>query len=379
MLGIVVYTIGTWEGFHRRRMLEALARNLRGRGFLLVVEPPLPLLNSRHLRDWRPAARALVRAVEQRADNLWLVRPTLAHGRGDQRGAYTRALGRALKRLPLRPDRLAAWLFRPDQHRLLGAAEEDCVVYECYDEYRLDFHGREIPGVYEQEQKLLAAAQVVLTTSHPLHESRSAEHPNVHYTPNGVDYALFATAREGSLQIPDDLRLLPQPVIGYIGNFTYWVDSESLEEIIRALPDIGFGFIGPVTDTTAAVRVQALPNVRFFGVIPSRFRLPAYLKGMGAAMCLLRPNGYARCMLPLTVLEYLAAGKPVVVRPSPSLTDFEDLLYAANTPEEAVAAIRRALAEDCEELRDRRQARAREYDWDVLTKRTAQIVLEACE
>jgi len=83
-------------------------------------------------------------------------------------------------------------------------------------------------------------------------------------------------------------------------------------------------------------------------------------------------------MLPLTNLEYLAAGKPAVLRPTPSVADFSDLLYPANDPAEAVAALHRALAEDCEELRDRRQARAREYDWDVLTRRSAEILLENC-
>jgi glycosyltransferase involved in cell wall biosynthesis len=377
MLGIVVYPVGTWEGFHRRPMLEALARNLRGKGFLLVVEPPVALLDSGHLRNWRPAARAVLRGTQQLAENIWLARPTAS--RRSQAGftASARTVRAALGRISPRPDRVAALVFRPEQNALLGLVGEDAVIYECYDEYRMDRQGREIPGVRSEEQKLLSSAEVVLTTSRPLYESRRRDHAGVHYTPNGVDCPLFEKTRDPELAIAEDMRAWPPPVVGYLGTFTDFLDYRGLEDTAIASPGRSFVFVGPVVATEAAEQLGKLPNVHFLGP-RARYCLPSYLKGMDATMCLLRVSEYTEAARPLTVMEYLAAGKPVVVRRTRSLTDLGDVVYFAETKEEVIACIERALAEDSPELAERRQARAREYDWDVLTKKTAEIILECC-
>jgi glycosyltransferase involved in cell wall biosynthesis len=146
---------------------------------------------------------------------------------------------------------------------------------------------------------------------------------------------------------------------------------------VQECPELSFAFVGPVSAPEAAERLQAEARVRFFGVRP-RSQLPSYLRGMAGALCWLRGNAFTRCQRPLTVLEYLAAGLPTVVRRSPSLEDLEDVLYFAEDAQEAEERLREALREDGEELRERRQARARECDWDVLTKRTAKILLECC-
>lgn len=377
MLALVIYTIGTWEGFHRRPMLEALARNLRGRGCLLVVEPPLALLNPGNLRDWRPLARAVIRGTQQLAENLWLVRQTTV--RRSQTGftASRRTVRAALARISPRADRIAALVFRPEQNVLLGLAGEEAVVYECYDEYRVDESDQPVPGVREKEAVLLEAATVVLTTSLPLWESRSKEHTAVYYTPNGVDFSLFAKAREASLSIPAEIAGLKQPVVGYVGNFAAWLDTAMIEQVAEALPQFSFAFVGPVTAGEAAARLGRLPNVHFLGTKP-RFALPGYVKAMAVTTNLASATTFSANVMPLKVPEYLAAGKPVVARPVPSLKDLNDVLYLANDAEEAVACLQRALAEDGPELADRRQARARQYDWDVLTKKTAEIILESC-
>lgn len=358
-------------------MLQALARNLRGRGFLLVVEPPLPLLDSRHLRDWRPAARAVVRPTEQVTENIILVRPRTTFREAGAKVAYARAIRAALRQAAPPADRVAALIYRPDQSWLLGAAEEDAVIYECYDEYRVDMLGNQIAGVREAEDRLMTIAAAVLTTSRPLYDTRSRTCDRVHYTPNGVDCDTFQRVSHADTLAVEAIRLLPKPLIGYVGNFAHFLDFASLEEVARCLPSATFVFVGPVSAQEAAERLDALPNVSFTGA-QARSQLPSYLKGMAATWCLLNLTAYTRCARPLTVMEYLAAGKPTVLKPSPSVDDLSDVLYFANSADEAVAQIHRALAEDSPELVAARQARAREYDWDVLTKRTAEIILDSC-
>ena len=266
MLGIIVYSIGSWEGFHRRPMLQALARNLRGKGFLLVVEPPVSLLDARHMRDWRPAARAVVRGTEQVADNIWLARPKVSReGRGEF-AAYAQAIRASLRQITPRADRVVAWIYRPDQAWLLGAADENAVVYECYDEYRVTFAGEPIAGVREEESRLLAAAQVVLTTSRPLHDSRAAEHSRVYLTPNGMDYEVFARVSGSALEVAADMRGLPRPVVGYVGNFANWLDVDLIASVARTVSEGTFVFVGPVTAPDRCRAAERQPERALHGI-----------------------------------------------------------------------------------------------------------------
>ncbi len=376
MLALVVYPIGTWEGFHRRKMLEALARNLRGRGFLLVVEPPLPLLDGRHLRDWRPAARAVVRPLERVTENLWLVRPTLARpGRGAF-AAYARAIRGALRRIGPRPDRVAALIFRPDQAWLLGAAGEDHVVYECYDEYRYDGMGQPLPQVAAEDDILLRDVDVVLATSRVLWATRSTLHGNVCYVPNGTSFSLFAEHGDES-EVPGDTESVPRPVVGSVGGIHEWVDQDAIHAVATQMGDASFLFLAGDTHFAHPGLKGGLPNLRTVGSRP-RHALPRYLQQFDATWCPFQRNAFTRAALPYRVLDALAAGKPVVTHASRSLDDLADVLYFADNVLETVKALRHALDEDCPELIAARQARAREYDWDVLTKRTAEIILESC-
>ena len=76
--------------------------------------------------------------------------------------------------------------------------------------------------------------------------------------------------------------------------------------------------------------------------------------------------------------EYLATGHPVVASPIRSLLEFDGIIELASGVDEWSAALERALGpeQNSAENRQRRLAVAREYGWDVLTRRVA---LKLCE
>ena len=61
-----------------------------------------------------------------------------------------------------------------------------------------------------------------------------------------------------------------------------------------------------------------------------------------------------RAMQPLKLKEYLATGKPVVVRDLPATEPWADCLDVAETPEAFAAAVRRAVADRACRSRSRR-------------------------
>lgn len=377
MLGIVVYPVGRWAGFHRRPMLEALARNLLGKAFLLVVQPPLDGLRSLQSGEWREPARTALRRIEQQTENVWLLRSFTIPGSARFHKGIARAVGRALHGLP-GVTRVAAMVFRPEQLAYVGLAGEDCVIYECYDEYRLEKGEERKDCIYLQEKQLLQRANVVLTTSTPLYESRKAEHPRVCYTPNGVDTRIFGQTLDEDEKLPDDLKTIARPIIGYVGNVRSWLDFDALMRVIPSLPKAQFVFIGPVSDNANAQRLARHANVHFIGVKP-RSHLPRYLKHMDVMICPFRSSEFFQNAMPLKILEYLSAGKAVVATPLRAIREILDVVYPATGSDEMVLAINRALLEIGDpSLVEARLAKAAAYDWDLLTRTTASIILDSC-
>ena len=80
---------------------------------------------------------------------------------------------------------------------------------------------------------------------------------------------------------------------------------------------------------------------------------------------------------PLDVAQALAAGKPVVSTAIPRLRVFGDAVRIATGPEEFVAQIERALAEDSDEAARRRMAIASGHSWDSRVKQIL-AVWNAC-
>ncbi len=375
MLGIIVYPIADWDGFHRRPMLEALARTLAGKATLIVIEPPLPLRFPPKAQDWGRHARALLKPMVLWSENVWLARTVKTSS--DEKTIYAAAIRRALKQIRPSVDGLSAMFFRPHHIDLLGLANEQHVIYECYDEYRENHGGRADDGVIEKDRRLTAASDLVLTTSQRLYDSRSMEHDNVHLAPNGVKFELFQQAWDPGLEIPQEMADIDGPVVGYVGNFATWLDFPLLHHVIGALPSFNFVFVGPVTAVDEADRLKQFDNVRFLGPKPQH-ALPAYMRAMDVVTCLLRISEYTHNALPLTVIEYLAAGRPIATRELKGMAAFQDVLYTPSQPDDVVECIRQLSTEPDEGMRERGRERAEEFDWGLLTEKTADLILSTC-
>jgi glycosyltransferase involved in cell wall biosynthesis len=74
--------------------------------------------------------------------------------------------------------------------------------------------------------------------------------------------------------------------------------------------------------------------------------------------------------------EYLAAGKPVVSVTIPEAVRFSGLVYLADTREDYLAAIERALAEDTPELSRGRIRAMAGLSWEVRFQETITVVEE---
>ncbi|KPJ54342.1 hypothetical protein AMJ39_00975 [candidate division TA06 bacterium DG_24] len=380
---IVVYLLGEWEHFHRRPMLEALARSGLGCANLLCVSPPRSL---RHLlRGSARTNRGVGQPFHQRiAPNIFLTRPYIwlpfvgRRGRRNRtwRSIVERQVRWALSLVGGADDPVVAWMYRPDQVYNLGMAGEEFVVYECFDEYRLNYwDGIAIPEVAAMEAALLERVDLVFATARSLIEDRRREGLRIEYAPNGVDFQNVARAADPNTSLPEEIRHVPRPRLGYVGRLSDALDLELLEGLSRTRPDWSFVFVGPIDGTTeeklAPFRGRA--NLHVLGA-KRRDDLVGYLRAFDVGLIPYKRNGFNKHRNPLKLWEYLAAGLPVVSTPLHELEDMRDVVWIADGIDEFRRAIGSAIAECSQAGRQRRMAVARDHSWDRLAGRMLQTL-----
>jgi UDP-galactopyranose mutase len=218
------------------------------------------------------------------------------------------------------------------------------VVYDCMDELSA-FAGAD-PAIRQREAQLLARADLVFTGGRSLYEAKRSYHRAVHCFPSSVDVAHYARAREWRDERPDQAAI-PRPRLGYFGDIDERFDTALIDGMAEASPGWSFVMVGPVVKIDPSM-LPRRPNIHYLGQ-KSYADLPAYIATWDVALIPFARNAATRYISPTKVLEYMAAGKPVV---STSIADIvtpygeQRLVRIADTPIVATAAAREAMTED---------------------------------
>jgi glycosyltransferase involved in cell wall biosynthesis len=177
--------------------------------------------------------------------------------------------------------------------------------------------------------------------------------PPARWIPNGVDVERFASAAPALLGVPAD-----SVKIGFAGSMKPWHGVIELLHATRGLDvELVLAGHGPLLEELRRASAGE-PGVHILGDL-SHDRIPGLLRALdiGAAPYLADEDFY---FSPLKVLEYLAAGLPVVcprIGDLPELVGNAGILYDAGDPAGLAGALAR-LAGD-RELRAHAAAQAR--------------------
>jgi UDP-galactopyranose mutase len=205
------------------------------------------------------------------------------------------------------------WYYTPMALDFTDPSRADVVVYDNMDELSA-FRGAP-PALLQNEQKLMAAADLVFTGGVSLYEAKKGRHPHLHAFPSSIDTAHFAAAR-GSVEEAPDQATIAHPRIGFFGVIDERMDVELVGALAVLRPAYQFVMIGPVVKIDPADLPQA-PNIHWLGGRTYR-DLPAYLAGWDAGFMPFALNESTRFISPTKTPEFLAAGIPVV---STEITD----------------------------------------------------------
>jgi glycosyltransferase involved in cell wall biosynthesis len=245
------------------------------------------------------------------------------------------------------------------------------VVYDCLDAvaaFRPDQ-----PEVEAAEAALAGRADLVLATTRELEARMRRHNASTVMVANACDFEHFAREIVPA-EIPADLGALPRPIVGYVGEVADWLDTDLVNGLAARHPGWSIVLIGPAT--AEARRALTAPNLHLLGRRPYA-DLPRYLAGFDCCLIPFRACPLTAAVSPVKLYEYLAAGRPVVSTPLPSVLPFAgEVLVAAGRRflelvEEAVAGAGDTAAVEA------RRRRVRTHTWDHRVDRILEALREA--
>ena len=375
----VVYFGNDWFA-ENRTSSHHMARRLSSVVPVLYIETPGSRAPQAKARDFRKLWRKLRAALEPPRkihDQLYLATiPQIPFRKLPLMGWLNRLAGsyltrRALRRL--RFTRYLSWFVVPHPAALAKRLGEVLTVYYCIDDYAAH-PGMDTAAIQALDDYLTQCADVVFVAPRALIESKRALNPNAHFSPHGVDFDLFASAGDPSIQPAEETGSLRHPVIGYFGSLGEFLDYDLLEYLARSRPQWTFLFIGYASSSLGGLR--ECENVLLVGPKPYE-QLPRWAKAFDVTIYPHKVNRQVKNANSLKLREYLATGKPVVAVTTPETSAFSDCIYFADNREDYLAAIERALREDSPELRLKRMASVKSSSWDARFRETVTVV-EQC-
>ena len=378
------------SGIYGRRsdmMLEYLSRSDRVH---TVVHFDRPITPEELRRTWRSAnptidqrrqiVRQTVRRALHRADGRRVHNRTFVYG-----GKHTRRLG-----LPARrdfPEHVKASLERhgfgsrpivlvtyPTNHHLpaiIDTLDPEIVVTDVVDDHRTFCE----PGTERYEEfesnyrEVLSRSDVVIANCEEVASGMRGFAPQVHVIPNGCEL----TNGRRSAEVPEELRHVRGPIIGYVGNLSQRLDLPLLEALVGDHPEWNFVFVGSAHYDRSILDLDHLPNVTFTG--PKRYDETVRLvQHFDVALIPHVDDRMTRSMNPLKAFVYVSTGVPVVSTPIANLDELGDLIRIARGPDGFAEAITEALQQG---RREPDLDRLALISWPARVERLIELIDEA--
>jgi glycosyltransferase involved in cell wall biosynthesis len=373
----VVYFGNDWFA-ENRTSSHHIARRLSRLIPMLYIETPgirAPQTTARDLRKLWRKLRAAFQPPRKIHDQLWVKTiPQIPFRSLPLMGQVNRWAAEWLTRREVRKlgfAKVLSWFVTPHPGALAKRLGESLTVYYCIDDYAA-WPGMDVKAIQALDDELTRVSDVVFVAPAALVEPKRGLNQNVHASPHGVDFDLFAQASGPSTEAAEETRAFQGPVIGYFGTIGEWMDYELVLYLARSRPQWTFLFVG---FAAAAGPLRDCPNIVLPGPRPYE-ELPRWAKAFSVAIYPPLVNRQTKHSNPLKLREYLATGKPVVSVTTPETARFADVVALADTREGFLAAIERALSEDTPEAARRRMDSVRDSSWDARFRETVRVVDE---
>jgi glycosyltransferase involved in cell wall biosynthesis len=230
-------------------------------------------------------------------------------------------------------------------------------VYYCVDDFGA-WPGYDGETMRRMEHELVPKVDGVVAVSETLQRHVAALGKPSHLLTHGVDWNHWRVPTAAGVP---EFSGLPRPVALFWGVIDRRMDPAFLTHLSEHLAAGTVVLIGPQEDPDPVIR--RLPRVVVRPAVPFT-RLPGLA---AAADVLVMPYAdlpATRAMQPLKLKEYLATGKPAVVRGLPATRGWADAADVCDTPASFTAAVNARSAGGLPESQRRARGRLADESWD---------------
>lgn len=261
---------------------------------------------------------------------------------------------------------------------LVNSVPHVASIYDCTDDFSALPGALVSPEVASRvEGRLLDAVDRTYVVSSGLLERRAGRGRRISVLPNGFDLTLFRRLEQEGFTVPETLRSIPRPVVGYAGGLGPRMDWPLVAELARRRPGWSYVFLGG-DHRVAPEDLRRAPNVFFHDSIPYPAALAA-ISGFDVGTIPARNQAFSRGNSFLKLLDYFAHGIPVVAPPLPDTKQVAEshpgLVRLAADADEWETALASAIQEPIDSpLREARQAHVEERS---VERRVARMISEA--
>jgi glycosyltransferase involved in cell wall biosynthesis len=380
---LIYFAPDSWDGLWRNR--QQLMSRFAPHNKVLYVEG-------------RPSLRQTVASVRQRelsisdfrrsslrqiADNLFVFRyPLWASTSGrTPLSQFSAIMGRLALRSALKTLHMSnpiVWLHRPSMTNLIDdLPSARLLLYHVVDEYTAygSVTSARRQRIEKQEKEMMSRVDAVIVVSEKLLQDKRPFNAHTYLVPNGVNYPAYVSALADP-RLPDDLRAIKPPRLGYIGLIGSKLDLEMLLELAQNNPDWSLVLVGASKVARKALvwqSLQSMANVHHLGPVPVD-RVPHYVKGFDVGLMPYEQNRHADYISPLKLYDYLAAGIPVASLAIPAVRPFRSHVHVADRPQDFPETVRAALADKEPEHRQARLELAAQNSWQARVEQLSDLI-----
>jgi glycosyltransferase involved in cell wall biosynthesis len=239
---------------------------------------------------------------------------------------------------------------------LMGVLPVRRWVYYCVDDFG-EWPGLDQATLRRMEGGVIRRADTLIAVSDTLRDKLRQTGKPVHLLTHGIDPGHWSA---GDGEALPELAGLERPLVVFWGVLDRRMDVGFVRALAAGLERGTVVLVGPEADPDPALfapgRVVHIPPLPFD-------QLPHLAREAGVLVMPYADLPVTRAIQPLKLKEYLATGRPAVVRDLPATRPWADCLDLAETPEAFVRAVRLRLAEGLPEGQRRARSRLGGESW----------------
>jgi glycosyltransferase involved in cell wall biosynthesis/predicted negative regulator of RcsB-dependent stress response len=267
---------------------------------------------------------------------------TIAGQSACQRDLFAEFILEVLRTEGLNPEHSIAWVW-PVVHGFAAAANKlsfEKVIVDLIDDQRTWPATDNKRAIMEREYtETLRIADLVFTNCQGNRNRFARARSDIIVIPNGAE----VESSPGPAPMPQQLRRLPRPIIGYLGNLRDRIDWRLVTGLAKRRPSWSFVFAGPMEEERLPPELAEAPNLHFPGPVPYD-RSHTWMRNFDVAIVPHLRSAMTESMNPLKVYNYLAAGCQTVSTPVANLEEVADLILVKDNVDDFIAAIEDRLS-----------------------------------